>query len=122
MTDELRTTLRFDPVIPMHAHSNACIILMQGEAIMAAPLDMPVYLKARELLPIENGAGLEVKCLNGDLWITQDCDSEDNILRAGQSFVLDRQGLTLVTALLGPAVLIVQPGRIAAPRELRSAA
>jgi len=30
---------------------------------MAAPLNDPIYLKAREILPIENGAGLEVKCL-----------------------------------------------------------
>ena len=36
---------------------------------MAGPLDMPVHLKARELLPIEDGAGLEVKSLRGDLWI-----------------------------------------------------
>ena len=85
---------------------------------MAAPLDMPVHLKARELLPIEDGAGLEVKSLRGDLWITQAGDPEDIILQGGQSFVLGRPGLTLVTALLGPAVLVVQPGRIAAPHEL----
>ena len=36
--------------------------------------------------------------------------------------VLDRPGLTLVTALLGPAMLVVQPGRIPALRELRAAA
>jgi hypothetical protein len=95
---------------------------MQEEAAMAGPLDMPVHLKARELLPIEDGAGLEVKSLRGDLWITQTGDPEDTILHGGQSFVLDRPGLTLVTALLGPAVLVVQPGRIAAPRELRRAA
>jgi hypothetical protein len=95
---------------------------MQEEAAMTAPLDMPVHLKARELLPIEDGAGLEVKSLRGDLWITQTGDPEDHIVEGGQSFVLDRPGLTLVTALLGPTVLVVQPGRIAAPRELRLAA
>ena len=89
---------------------------------MTAPLDMPVYLKARELLPIEDGTGLEVKSLGGDLWITQAGDPEDNIVHAGHSFVLDRPGLTLVTALLGPAMLIVQPGRMPALRELRAAA
>jgi hypothetical protein len=95
---------------------------MQEEAAMAAPLDMPVYLNARELLPIEDGVGLEVKSLRGDLWITQSGDPADHLIEADQSFVLDRPGLTLVTALLGPAVLVVQPGRIAAPRELRRAA
>ena len=38
---------------------------------MTTPLDMPVHLQARELLPIEDGAGLEVKCLRGNLWITR---------------------------------------------------
>lgn len=89
---------------------------------MTGPLDMPVHLKARELLPIEDGAGLEVKSLRGDLWITQSGDPEDHLVKASQSFVLDRPGLTLVTALLGPAVLVVQPGRIAADRELPCAA
>jgi len=95
---------------------------MQEEAAMTAPLDMPVHLKARELLPIEDGAGLEVKSLRGDLWITQTGDPEDHIIEPGQSFVLDQPGLTLVTALSGPAVLVVQPGRIAALRELPRAA
>jgi hypothetical protein len=94
---------------------------MQEEAAMAAPLDMPIHLQARELLPIEDGAGLEVKSLRGDLWITQSGDPEDNIIRAGESFVLDRPGLTLVTALLGPALLVVQPGRIAARPKARHA-
>ena len=89
---------------------------------MAGLLDMPICLEARELLPIEDGVGLEVKCLRGDLWITQAGDPEDNIIRAGQSFVLGRPGLALVTALLGPAMLVVQPGRIAPPLDLRAAA
>jgi hypothetical protein len=95
---------------------------MQEEVSMKAPLDMPVHLQPRELLPIEDGAGLEVKCLRGNLWITQAGDAEDNIVHGGESFVLDRSGLSLVTALLGPALLIVQPGRIPAPHELRAAA
>jgi len=94
---------------------------MQEEAAMAAPLDTPVHLNPRELLPIEDGAGLEVKALQGDPWITQTGDPEDTIVHGGESFVLDRPGLTLVTALLAPAVLVVQPGRVAWP-ELRHAA
>src|SRR5260370_38224815 len=101
---------------------SAGVTLMQEEAAMAGPLDMPVHLKGRDLLPIEDGVGLEVKSLRGNLWITQSGDPEDHIIEGGQSFVLDRPGLTLATALFGPAVLGVQPGRIAAPRALRRAA
>jgi hypothetical protein len=83
---------------------------MQEEQAMPAPLDTPIYLNAGELLSIEDGAGLEVKCLVGILWITQEGDREDSVLDEGESFVLDRPGLSLVTALLGPALLVVQPG------------
>jgi Protein of unknown function (DUF2917) len=91
---------------------------MQAEMPMIRPLDTPIYLKAREILPIEDGAGLEVKCLRGTLWITQSGDCEDRILDGGESFVLDRPGLSLVNALLDPALVIVQRGMV----PLRSAA
>jgi hypothetical protein len=66
---------------------------------MAAPFDTPVYLKASQSLRVAEGAGLEVKSIRGHLWITQHGDLEDRIIESGQSFVLDRPGLSLVTAL-----------------------
>jgi len=89
---------------------------------MAGPLDTPIYLKAREILPIDGGAGLEVRCLRGILWITQDGDREDRLIDSGESFVLNRPGLSLVTAMRGPALLIVQPGSVIARHPLRRAA
>ena len=73
-------------------------------------------------LPIENGAGLEVKCLRGTLWITQSGDPEDIIIDSGESFKLDRPGLSLVDALLDPALLVVHPGTVNAQHLLRPAA
>jgi hypothetical protein len=95
---------------------------MQEEAAMAALLDMPVYLKAHESLRIADGAGLEVKCIRGHLWISQHGDLEDRTIDGGQSFVLDRPGLSLVTALGEPAVVVVKPRSTIAPRPLRHAA
>jgi hypothetical protein len=89
---------------------------------MAAPLDTPIYLKERESLRIADGAGFEVKCLRGNLWITQHGDLEDRIIGRGESFVLDRPGLSLVTALGDPALLVVRPGMMIARRLLRHAA
>ena len=89
---------------------------------MATPLDTPVYLKERESLRVPDGAGLEVRCLLGNLWITEEGNREDKIIGNGESFVLDRQGLSLVTALGGPALLVVQPGTVFAPNPLRHAA
>ncbi len=76
---------------------------------MAAPLDTPVFLKARESLRIADGAGLEVKCLSGLLWITQHGDLEDRTIGSRELFVLDRPGLSLVTALRDAALVVVRP-------------
>jgi hypothetical protein len=89
---------------------------------MAVPLDTPVYLKATESFPIADGAGLEVKCLRGNLWITQHGDLEDRIIGRGETFVLDRPGLSLATALGNPALLVVHPGVVIARRPLHHAA
>jgi hypothetical protein len=95
---------------------------MYQEAPMAAPLDTPIHLKERESLRLHDGAGLEVRCLLGDLWITEEGQREDAIIGYGQSCVLDRPGLSLVTALGSPALVVVQPGRVFAPYPLRHAA
>ena len=89
---------------------------------MATPLDTRVYLKERESLRLQDGSGVEVRCLLGNLWITEEGNREDKIIGNGGSFVLDRQGLSLVTALGGPALLVVQPGTVFARYPLRHAA
>jgi Protein of unknown function (DUF2917) len=95
---------------------------MAEEVPMATPQDTPVYLKERESLRLRDGVGVEVRCLLGNLWVTEEGEREDRILNRGQSFVLDRPGLSLVTALGGPAMLVVQPGTVFAPNPLRQAA
>jgi hypothetical protein len=69
----------------------------------------PRHLNAREVLDIRDGQGLRVKSLRGVLWITQSTDSEDIVVRDGQSFVLDRPGLALISAPIGPADIVIQP-------------
>jgi hypothetical protein len=59
------------------------------------------------VLSIRDGRGLTVRCLAGFLWITQYRDSDDIVLEAGECFVLDRPGLALVNALIGPATVVV---------------
>jgi len=86
---------------------------------MALPLH--IYLKARDSLRIADAAGFEVKCLRGNLWITQHGDLEDRIIGRGESFVLDRPGLSLVTALGEPALLVVRPGKVIARRPQHAA-
>lgn len=68
----------------------------------------PLYLAARELLDIHDGQGLAVTCLEGVLWVTQSNDPRDVVIKTGQSFVLDRPGLALVCAPIGPAAVVIE--------------
>ena len=70
-------------------------------------VDSSVRLNTGELLDIDNGEGFTVECLEGALWITQSNDPRDIVLKAGQSFVLDKPGLALVCAAAGPAMVAV---------------
>jgi hypothetical protein len=90
-----------------------------------------LQLRTREVLDIRDGQGLAVRCVGGALWITQDGDTDDIVVKAGQCFVLDRPGLALVSAPVGPATVIVEKAtrgapcagqRFPAPGRLRHAA
>jgi hypothetical protein len=72
----------------------------------------PVSLKARDVQRIDDGRGLSITCLKGSIWITQDRDLRDIILGAGQSFVLDRNGLTVVFAFDDASILVSRPGQV----------
>jgi hypothetical protein len=95
------------------------------------PSQTPLHLRAREVLDIRDGQGLAVRCLSGALWITQDGDTDDIVLKAGQCFVLDRPGLALVSAPVSAATVVVEAAtraslcagqRFSAPGRLRHAA
>lgn len=44
-------------------------------------------------------SGSEIRCLEGMLWITQEGDVRDYILKAGDSFRTDRKGKVVLQAL-----------------------
>jgi hypothetical protein len=58
-----------------------------------------VRLAGDELLPMKNIRGRRLRCLEGSVWITLDRDLRDIFLQAGECFVVDRDGMTLVHAL-----------------------
>ena len=66
------------------------------------------HLEAREILDIHDGQGLVVSCVRGVVWITQSNGTDDIVVGAGESFVLDRPGLAIVSAPVGPADVMVQ--------------
>ena len=65
-------------------------------------------LDAREVLDIRDGHGMRAKCVRGALWIRQSNDTNDIIVGRSESFVLDRPGLALINAVIGPADVVIQ--------------
>jgi hypothetical protein len=60
---------------------------------------MDRYIAKGRMARIEDGKGTLLKVNQGVLWITQERDLRDYFVRAGQSFRMDRRGVTLVYAL-----------------------
>jgi hypothetical protein len=72
---------------------------MHRSSIMLAPLTTePIALAARCVHRIESAKGMEIACVRGAIWVTQERDLRDWILTAGQSVRLERAGLVVVYA------------------------
>lgn len=58
-----------------------------------------VRLARDGVLGIDDGRGLRLRVAAGAVWLTQQDDSRDVVLREGESFVIDSPGRTVVQAL-----------------------
>ena len=72
-------------------------------------------LTAGSILRLHDGQGLAVVVFEGLVWITQSGDRRDIVLAAGESFSVDRPGLTLVQAFRDSKLMVVEAGPQAAP-------
>lgn len=77
--------------------------------------ELLVQLEHHGLLDISDGQGLAVECIEGAVWITQSNDPRDIVINAGQTFLLDKQGLALVAAPAGRATVAVRRAGSDAP-------
>jgi hypothetical protein len=67
---------------------------------MNTDLTLPaISLRHGDTHRIEAGRGLRVQCLTGTLWLTQDHDLRDIVLEPGDGATIERDGLSVVTAL-----------------------
>ena len=65
-----------------------------------------VKLAQYETINIIDGKGSRVVARAGNVWITQEHDPRDVILRPGQSFTLDRDGTAVIEALVDAEVAL----------------
>jgi hypothetical protein len=65
---------------------------------------------------VENGRGVRVRVETGAVWLTQERGGDDVVLRAGQSYRIEEDGMTLLANLGGKFALVtVEPSIPAAP-------
>ena len=74
----------------------------------------PIRLAARAVHRLDGAKGQQITSLAGVVWVTQANDNRDIILSKGQSFIIDRKGLTVVFALKDSAIAIGPAGHITA--------
>lgn len=66
-----------------------------------------LQLAGEELFTLQDIRGTRLTCVDGSVWLTLDGDLRDVFLHPGDSFVVDRDGTTLMHAL-APARLRIE--------------
>jgi hypothetical protein len=86
-------------------------------------------LAAGELVRLDGARGTTLRVTRGTLWLTLENDTRDIVLTAGDSYTIDRGGLTLIEAQGASSVCVlaryvdaVRHPAVAAPRRRRLAA
>lgn len=77
---------------------------------MNTDLQLPSISLRRSLTHrIPSGRGLRVQCLAGTIWLTQHDEPRDIVLEPGEAATIERDGLSLVTALSDARFLLLSP-------------
>lgn len=64
-----------------------------------------VALDDRQMLKLIDAQGVMLRATHGTVWVTQDGDPVDRILKAGDSLLIAQGGRTLITAVAGGAAV-----------------
>lgn len=75
-----------------------------------------IGITPKKLARIKNGRGMRLRVETGAVWITQDRNQNDVCLSAGESYCIERDGMTLISALKTPFALVaIEPSVPVAP-------
>jgi hypothetical protein len=64
-------------------------------------------LVSGELVTLDGARGTTLRVTRGRLWLTQEHDTRDIILEAGDVFTIDRRGRTVIEAQVGTSVCVL---------------
>jgi hypothetical protein len=73
-----------------------------------------IDLAARETVPLTDMRGVTLRVTRGTLWVTQEHDTQDIVLRPGDNWAIERNGTTLVQAQQDATFCVL--GRYLEPR------
>jgi len=76
---------------------------------------METTIRRGRTLRIRDGKGLDLEVAAGCLWVTQEGDTADTVLDAGETFRVTRHGETLVHAFKEVRLRISCPAGVGAP-------
>lgn len=65
-----------------------------------------IGLTPKKVARIENGRGTRLRVETGAVWITEHCSNHDVFLKAGESYCIEHDGMTLISALKTPFALV----------------
>lgn len=77
---------------------------------MCDRLSKALDLSRGDLLALDDARGTTLRVSRGTVWITQEKELRDVVLGAGDTWMVERNGLTLVEAHAATSLAVVGPG------------
>jgi hypothetical protein len=68
-----------------------------------------ITLAPGSLISVWDGNGARVLCRTGTLWVTQEGERKDAVVRAGEALTISRSGRTVISALEGASLALYAP-------------
>jgi hypothetical protein len=75
-----------------------------------SPITASIPVRNSQPVRLQNGFGRRITVIEGNVWVTQDGDPRDIVLRAGDDFRFDQPVDALVSALGGDARIAYEDG------------
>lgn len=75
------------------------------------PLGEEIHLRDGRLLRLADADGMRIRCLNGTIWITSAGEPADILIEAGESYLICRNGLSLIESIGNGCIRLEKTGR-----------